>query len=70
MLSERLYFGNRPRWHGGRPSGIGWLPDGRRPYALTAPTSVATQASAARRGSIEVVEVATGAAAMHAATGR
>jgi sugar lactone lactonase YvrE len=45
-------------------------PDGRMLFALTAPTSMAAQASAARRGCIEVVKVATGAAAMHAATGR
>jgi len=39
-------------------------------YALTAPTSVAAQASAARRGLIEIAEVATGAAASQPSAGR
>jgi sugar lactone lactonase YvrE len=44
--------------------------EGRTLYALTAPTSVAAQASAARRGLIEVAEVATGAAASQPSAGR
>ncbi len=44
--------------------------EGRTLYALTAPTSMAAQASAARRGCIEAVEVATGAAASQPAAGR
>ena len=43
---------------------------GRTLFAFTAPTSVAAQASAARRGLIEVAEVATGAAASQPAAGR
>jgi sugar lactone lactonase YvrE len=44
--------------------------EGRTLFAFTAPTSVAVQASAARRGCIEVAEVATGAAALQPAAGR